>query len=131
MPNVHGIDFNSNQSELVKDLIRELLKDEDCVVYSVSNMKPNGELRIASQPPTASPRRIGGGVFFRVKPGVHEATVIRPMNAKAGEQYMKVTKLSQADLLAIVRIWRKQTKSSPTQHKSVVAEVEKQQLVTV
>lgn len=32
MPNVHGIEFNANQSELVKDLIRELLKDGSCAV---------------------------------------------------------------------------------------------------
>ena len=46
MPNVHGIEFNANQSELVKDLVRELLKDGNCAVYALNNMKPNGELRI-------------------------------------------------------------------------------------
>ena len=42
MPNVHGIEFNANQSELVKDLVRELLKDGNCAVYALNNMKPNG-----------------------------------------------------------------------------------------
>ncbi len=32
MPNVHGIEFSANQSELVKNLIREILKDGDCAV---------------------------------------------------------------------------------------------------
>ncbi len=36
--------------------------------------------------------------------------VAHPMNAKAGEQNMKVTKLTQAENLEIIRIWRKQTK---------------------
>ena len=30
MPNVHGVEFNANQSELVKDIVRELLKDGSC-----------------------------------------------------------------------------------------------------
>jgi hypothetical protein len=115
MPNVHGIEFNANQSELVKDLIRELLKDGDCAVYAVPNMKPDGELRMASRTPTSCPRRSGGGVFLRIKPGVREATAIRPMNAKAGDKYSRIAKTSQAELLAVVRIWRKQTKSLPVQ----------------
>jgi hypothetical protein len=56
MPIVHGIEFNANQSELVKDLMRELLKDGDCAVYAAGNTKPNGELRTASTPPNP-----GGG----------------------------------------------------------------------
>ncbi len=60
MPNVHGIEFNANQSELVKDLIRELLKDGDCAVYALRNMKPSGELRMASTPPIPGPRRAHG-----------------------------------------------------------------------
>jgi hypothetical protein len=109
MPNVHGLEFNANQSELVKDLIRELLKDGDCAVYALRNMKPNGELRMASTPPIPGPRR-ARGVFLRVRPGVKEAIIVRPMNAKAGQQNMKVTKLTQAENLEIIRIWRKQTK---------------------
>jgi hypothetical protein len=109
MPNVHGLEFNANQSELVKDLIRELLKDGDCAVYALRNMKPNGELRMASTPPVPGPRR-ARGVFLRVRPGVKEAIIVRPMNAKAGQQNMKVTKLTQAENLEIIRIWRKQTK---------------------
>jgi hypothetical protein len=55
MPNVHGIEFNPNQADLVKDLIRELLKDGDCAVYALHNMQPRGELRMATTPPS-SPR---------------------------------------------------------------------------
>lgn len=109
MPNVHGLEFTANQSELVKDLIRELLKDGDCAVYALRNMKPNGELRMALTPPIPGPRR-ARGVFLRVRPGVKEAIIVRPMNAKAGQQNMKVTKLTQAENLEIIRIWRKQTK---------------------
>jgi hypothetical protein len=29
MPNVHGVEFNANQSELVKEIVREMLKDGD------------------------------------------------------------------------------------------------------
>jgi hypothetical protein len=109
MPNVHGIEFNANQSELVKDIIRELLKDSNCAVYAVPSMKPSGELRMASTPPIPGPRR-QHGVFLRVRPGAREATVVRPMNAKAGEKYMKIAKISQAELLEVIRIWRKETK---------------------
>jgi hypothetical protein len=109
MPNVHGIEFNANQSELVKDLIRELLRDGDCAVYALSNMKPNGELRMASTPPNPGRRR-AGGVFLRVRPGLKEAIIVRPMNAKAGQQNLKVTKLNQAENLEIIRIWRNQTR---------------------
>jgi hypothetical protein len=108
MPNVHGIEFNANQSELVKDVIRELLKDGGCAVYALHNMKPNGELRMASTPPSASPRE-ARGVFLRIRPGVKEATIVRPMNAKAGEKLMAVSKLKQTELLETIRIWRKQT----------------------
>ena len=108
MPNVHGIEFNSNQSELVKDLIRELLKDGNCAVYALRNMKRSGELRMAPTPPIPGPRR-AHGVFLRIRPGTKEATIVRPMNAKAGEKYMLVTKLTQAQNLEIIRIWRKQT----------------------
>ena len=108
MPNVHGIEFNANQSELVKDIVRELLKDGDCAVYALPHMKPSGELRMASTPPYPRPRR-QRGVFLRIRPGVREATAVRPMNAKAGEQLTKITKFSQAELLEVIRIWRKQT----------------------
>lgn len=112
MPNVHGIEFDSNQSELVKDLIRELLKDGNCVVYALNNIKPNGELRMAATPPGTVPRETGG-VFLRVRPGVREATIVRPMNAKAGEKFMPVAKITQAQNLEIIRTWRKQTGSVP------------------
>ena len=108
MPNVHGIEFNANQSELVKDIIRELLKDGNCAVYALPHMKPNGELRMAATPPVPGPRR-QRGVFLRIRPGVNEATLVRPMNAKAGEKYTKITKFSQAAILDVIRIWRTQT----------------------
>jgi hypothetical protein len=114
MPNVHGIEFNSNQAELVKDLVRELLKDGNCAVYALNNMKPNGELRMASTPPAPTPREVGG-VFLRIRPGTKEAVIVRPMNAKAGERYIPVAKMTQAQTLDTVRTWRKQTGSLPIQ----------------
>ena len=114
MPNVHGIEFKDNQAELVKDLVRELLKDGNCAVYALNNMKPNGELRMASTPPAPTPREVGG-VFLRIRPGAREAIIVRPMNAKAGEKYMPVTKITQAQTLELIRTWRKQTGSLPVQ----------------
>jgi hypothetical protein len=108
MPNVHGIEFNANQSELVKDIVRELLKDGNCAVYAVPHIKPNGELRMTSASPIPGPRR-QHGVFLRIRPGVTEATVVRPMNAKAGEPLTKVTKFVRSELLKVIRVWRKQT----------------------
>jgi hypothetical protein len=108
MPNVHGIEFNTNQSELVKEIVRELLKDGHCAVYAVPHIKPNGELRMASTPPIPGPRR-QRGVFLRIRPGVNEATLLRPMNAKAGEPLAKLNKLSRLELLEVIRIWRQQT----------------------
>jgi hypothetical protein len=114
MPNVHGIEFNANEAELVKDLIRELLKDGNCDVYALHNMQPRGELRMATTPPSSTPRKVGG-VFLRIRPGLREAIIIRPMNAKAGEKYIPVSRITQAETLATVRIWRKQTGSLPAQ----------------
>src|SRR6202167_6365040 len=107
MPNVHGIEFNSNQAELVKDVVRELLKDGNCAVYAVPHIKPNGELRMASTPPYPKTRR-QRGVFLRIRPGVNEATVVRPMNAKAGEPLTKLTKFNRPQLLEVIRVWREQ-----------------------
>jgi hypothetical protein len=120
MPNVHGIEFNSNQSELVKDLVRELLKDGNCAVYALNNMKPYGELRMASTPPAPTPREVGG-VFLRIRPGAREAIIVRPMNAKAGEKYIPVNKITQVQTLETIRIWRKQTGSLPIQQLTVSA----------
>ena len=114
MPNVHGIEFSANQSELVKDLIREVLKDGYCAVYALHNMKPNGELRVASTLPGTTPRE-HGGVFLRIRPGEREAILVRPMNAKAGEKYIPVSKITQAQTLEVIRTWRKQTGSLATQ----------------
>jgi hypothetical protein len=108
MPNVHGIEFNANQSELVKDIVRELLKDGNCAVYAVPHMRPSGELRMSSTPPLPGPKR-QDGVFLRIRPGVNEATVVRPMNAKAGEPITKLTKFSRPQLLEVIRVWREQT----------------------
>ena len=112
MPNVHGIEFKDNQAGLVKDLVRELLKDGNCAVYALNNMKPNGELRMASTPPSATPRELGG-VFLRIRPGEREAMIVRPMNAKAGEKFTPVSKITQAQTLDLIRTWRKQTGSLP------------------
>jgi hypothetical protein len=107
MPKVPDIEFSSNQSDLVKDLIRELLKDGDCAVYALPHMKPNGELRMACTPPSPSPRR-QRGVFLRVRPGVREAVAIRPMNAKTGAERTGITKYSLQGLLETIRSWRKE-----------------------
>jgi hypothetical protein len=103
--NVHGIEFSSNQSELVKGLIRDLLKDGNCAVYALPHMKPDGELRMACTPPAPSPRR-QHGVFLRIRPGVSAAIAIRPMNAKTGAEQTSITKYSRQELLEVIRLWR-------------------------
>ena len=108
MPNVHGVEFNANQSELVRETVRELLKDGNCAVYPVPHIKPHGELRMASTPPIPSKRR-QRGVFLRIRPGVNEATILRPMNAKAGDPLTKLSKMSRLELLEVIRVWRQQT----------------------
>jgi len=117
MPNVHGIEFNANQAELVKDLVRELLRDGSCAVYALSNMKPNGELRMATTAPGPNSRK-SGAVFVRVRPGAKEATVVRPMNAKTGEKETRLTKIDQAEIVERVRIWRKETNSMPASNQA-------------
>jgi hypothetical protein len=107
MPIVHGIDFSSNQAELVKALVRELLKDGNCAAYAVPHMKPNGELRMACSPPLPSPRR-QHGVFLRVRPGKDVAVAIRPMKARAGAAETAITKYSLIELIETVRIWRQE-----------------------
>ena len=122
MPNVHGVEFNANQSELVRETVRELLKDGNCAVYPVPHIKPHGELRMASTPPIPSKRR-QRGVFLRIRPGVNEATILRPMNAKAGDPLTKLSKISRLELLEVIRVWRQQsmpdsreTRSQPDLH---------------
>src|SRR5215475_7308896 len=107
MPNVHGIEFNANQFELVKDLVRELVKDGNCTVYAVPHIKPHGELRIAL---VAVPgqQKLKHDVFLLIRPGINEATVVRPLNAKAGEPLAKLTKFSRPELATIIRTWREQ-----------------------
>ena len=107
MANVHGIEFSSNQSELVKGLVRDLLKDGNCAVYALPHMKPSGELRMASTPPAPGPRR-QRGVFLRIRPGLKAAIAIRPMNAKSGEEQTEITKYSQQALCELIRVWRKE-----------------------
>jgi hypothetical protein len=108
MPNVHGVEFNANQSDLVREIVRELLKDGHCAVYPVPHIKPQGELRMASTPLIPSKRR-QKGIFLRIRPGVNEATIIRPMNAKAGDPLTKLNKLDRLEILEVIRVWRQQT----------------------
>jgi len=107
MVNVHGIEFSSNQSDLVKGLILELLKDGNCAVYALPQMKPDGELRMACTPPAPGPRH-QHGVFLRIRPGKIAAVAIRPMNAKTGAEQTSITKYSQQELLETIRLWRKE-----------------------
>jgi hypothetical protein len=107
MANVHGIEFSSNQSALVKGLVRDLLKDGNCAVYALPHMKPSGELRMASTPPAPGPRR-QHGVFLRIRPGLKAAVAIRPLNAKSGEEQTEITKYSQQALCELIRVWRKE-----------------------
>ena len=53
----------------------------------------------------STPREVGG-VFLRVRPGEREAIIVRPMNAKAGEKYIPVSKITQAQTLETIRTWR-------------------------
>src|ERR1700743_226414 len=122
MPDVHGIEFSANQSELVKDIVRELLKDGNCAVYAVPHMKPGGELRMASTPPIPGPRR-QHGVFLRIRPGANEATVVRPANAKAGEAITKLTKYSRPGLLEIIRTWREQIVAASLENAAPYADI--------
>lgn len=107
MANVHGIEFSSNQSELVKSLVRELLKDGNCAVYAMPHIKANGELRMACTPPAPSPRH-QHGVFLRIRPGVDAAVLIRPVDAKTGAEQSTITKYILQELLETIRLWRKE-----------------------
>jgi hypothetical protein len=107
MANAHGIEFSSSQSELVKGLIRDLLKDGNCAVYALPHMKPDGELRMARTPPAPGPRR-QHGVFLRIRPGVSAAIAVRPMHAKTGAGETRITKYSQQELLEMIRVWREE-----------------------
>jgi|SRR5580698_5902099 hypothetical protein len=107
MANVHGIEFSSNQSELVKSLVRELLKDGNCAVYAMPHIKANGELRMACTPPAPSPRH-QHGVFLRIRPGVDAAVLIRPVDAKTGAEQTTITKYILQELLETIRLWRKE-----------------------
>ena len=116
MTNVYGIEFNVNQSELVRELVRELLKDGKCAVYPVLHIKPHGELRMASTEPYGKRRQ--KGIFLRIRPGVNEATILRPMNAKVGDPLSKLNKLSRLELLEVIRAWRQQTTPKPRENGS-------------
>ena len=118
MPNVYGVDFNAKQSELVKELVRELLKDGNCTVYAAPHITAHGELQMASTPSFPG---IGGEnvIFLRIRPGVNEATIVRPMGAKAGEPLTKLTQSSRLELLDIIRVWRQQTMPISGEEKSL------------
>ena len=47
--------LSGHHSTLLRDTVRELLKDGNCAVYAVPHMKPGGELRMASTPPIPGP----------------------------------------------------------------------------
>jgi hypothetical protein len=110
VPDVHGIAFSSNQSELVKSLIRELLKDGGCAVYALPHMKPNGELRMACTPPVPTPKR-QRGIFVRILPGTETAVVMRPLNARSGPEKIHLTKYVLEEVLDTVRSWRSEVNS--------------------
>ena len=40
---------------------------------------------------------------------MNEATIVRPMNAKAGDPLTKLSKMSRLELLEVIRVWRQQT----------------------
>jgi hypothetical protein len=71
---------------------------------------------MAVTPPSATQRKTGG-VFLRIRSGLREAIIVRPMNAKAGEKFMPVSRLTQAETLDLIRTWRKQTGSLPPRPK--------------
>jgi hypothetical protein len=109
MPNVYGIEFKDKQAELVNDLILELLNDGECAIYAVREIQPGGELRVASALPGTGPNR-QAGVFLRIRPGINTPTIIRPVNAKTGEIFLKLEKNNRAETLDIIRTWRKQVR---------------------
>ena len=113
MPNVYGIEFKDQQAELVKDLIRELLKDGECAIYALRDVQPGGELRMAPTLPVPGPNR-DAGVFLRIRPGINAPTIIRPVNTKAGDIFMKLEKQTQTEALAIIRFWRKHAGVQPS-----------------
>jgi hypothetical protein len=104
MPNVHRVEFNGNQSELVRAIVRELLKDGNCAVYPVRHIKPHGELRMASTTLPLHSERRQRGIFLRIRPGLNEATILRPMNAKGGDSLSKLNELTRPELLAVIRV---------------------------
>jgi hypothetical protein len=125
MPNVHGVEFAANQSEFVKDIVRELLKDGNCAVYAVPHMKPHGELRMAMTPPEPGPRR-QVGVFLRIRPGLNEATILRPTDARTGENISKLNKFSRPQILEMIRVWRQELTTEMTTAEDVEPHVSEQ-----
>jgi hypothetical protein len=107
MSNVHGIEFKDKQAELVKDLIRELLKDGECAIYALRDTLPGGELRMAPTLPAPGPNR-DAGVFLRIRPGINAPTIIRPVNTKFGDIFIKLEAHNRSETLAIIRAWRRQ-----------------------
>ena len=107
MPSVHGIEFKEQQAELVNDLIRELLKDGECAIYALRDLQSGVELRMASTPPVPGPNR-DTGVFLRIRPGINAPTIIRPVNTKFGDIFIKLEQHTRSETLAIIRAWRRQ-----------------------
>ena len=91
----------------MKDLVRQLLQDGECAIYALRDVQPGGELRMAPTLPVPGPNR-DAAVFLRIRPGINAPTIIRPVNTKAGDIFMKLEKKTQAETLAIIRFWRKQ-----------------------
>jgi hypothetical protein len=107
MSNVHGIEFKDNQAELVQDLIGELLQDGECAIYALRGIQPGGELRMAPTLPAPGPNR-DAGVFLRIRPGINAPTIIRPVNTKFGDIFIKLEEHTRSETLAIIRAWRRQ-----------------------
>jgi hypothetical protein len=107
MVNVHGVDFAANQSELVEGIVRELLKEGGCAVCALPTMKPHGELQMTMASPEPGPGR-QSGVFPRIRPGLNEATILRPAHTRTGENISKLNKLSRREVLQMVRTWRQE-----------------------
>jgi hypothetical protein len=107
MSNVHGIEFKDKQAELVNDLIRDLLKDGECAIYALRDTQPGGELRMAPTLPAPGPNR-DAGVFLRIRPGINAPTIIRPVNTKFGDIFIKLEQHNRSETLAIIRAWRRQ-----------------------
>jgi hypothetical protein len=94
MPDGYVIEFSPDQCELVKNLIRELLKDGDCAVYPLPHMKPDGELQMAHTSPG------------HIRADANAAIVIRPGSPQSETNGDIFTRGAQPELLKMIRSWR-------------------------